>query len=381
MQRDNFPAVTVITTTYNGEPFLAAAVESVLAQTLENFEYIIVDDASSDDTPNISARYAAADKRIRLLRCEKNLGPGGALNKGLLAARAPYVAILDHDDLAYCDRLAHQAKFLDEHPAIGVVGSAVDIIDESGQIINQDIRNSEPAHVRWEMLFSCDVKHSSACIRRNLLKQVGGYSAAHRYITDYELFLRLLDKTEITNISYVLGAYRCNPAQTSYTCRSRQYGQVLLLQFSIYRRQFDIPVQLEDVDALYRGLRGIPLKSATQVRQAVKLLDELYSCYVKKVPSDPDTMDFIRQDCAYKTFTIAHCNRFIGDDLYFGIMGRARHLDPDISSRHRVQTLLNVFPLNHAGEPRRVAELRNPLRQPPVTPLSKDRRYKKGSGK
>ncbi len=336
------PLVSVITGVYNGERFLAPAIESILAQTLENFEYIIVDDASSDATLQIAARYAAEDRRIKLLRNEKNLGANGALNRGLLAARAPYVAVLDGDDLAYPDRLAQQVKFLEQNRNIGVLGFAVHIIDKDGGVINCDAPNTEPAHVQWEMLFSCDVTHSAACMRRELLQRAGGYSPNHRYATEYELFLRLLDGTQIANLSICLGAYRRSQTQMSYLRRGIQHGEVALLQFSVYRQKLDVRAGLEEVDALYRGVRGTRLRDETQVQQAISLLNKLYHRYQEK-ELHSKAEDFVRQDCAYKTFKIAHYHRSLGGHIHSQIMERALSLDPDLWGRPHVQTFLSLY--------------------------------------
>lgn len=224
----NGALVAVITGVTNGERFLASAIESILNQTLRNFEYIIVDDGSSDATPRIAARYAAKDPRVQLLRNEKNVGANCALNFGLKATSAPYIAILDSDDLAYPNRLAEQLKFLEINPNVGVLGFAVDIIDEEGLVLDHNAPNTEPEHTKWEMLFSCAVRHSSACMRRDLLQNVGGYSANHRYATEYELFSRLLDRTQISNLSDCLGAYRRSVSQMSYTSWGIQHGEVIL---------------------------------------------------------------------------------------------------------------------------------------------------------
>ncbi|MGB5086233.1 MAG: glycosyltransferase family 2 protein [Methylocystis silviterrae] len=350
MPSANEPLVSVITGVYNGERFLTPAIESILEQTLRNFEYIIVDDGSSDATPTIATRYAAKDKRVRALRNEKNLGANGALNRGLRAARAPYVAVLDGDDLAYPERLAEQLNFLEQNPEIGVLGFAVNVIDEDGRVLYCDAPNTNPAHIEWEMLFSCEVTHSAACMRRELLQRVGGYSPNHRYATEYELFSRLLDRTRFANLSSCLGAYRRSQTQMSFTSRSLQHGEVALMQHSVYWRRFGIRVGLEEIDSLYRGVRNAALESEVRVRRAIDLLNRLYHNYLATVRPSAEVEEFVRQDCAYKAFMIAHRNRALDVDLHCEIMNRALDWDPELYARPRVRSYLKISQEKNAAD-------------------------------
>jgi glycosyltransferase involved in cell wall biosynthesis len=132
MSDTSFPRVSVVTATYNGARFLPAAIESILAQSYTDFEYVIVDDASTDASAAIATDYAAQDNRVRLVTNPVRLGPPGALNRALAAVQGDYVAVLDHDDLALPERLARQVAFLDAQPAVGAVGAKVRFIDEAG---------------------------------------------------------------------------------------------------------------------------------------------------------------------------------------------------------------------------------------------------------
>src|ERR1039458_5312287 len=124
------PAVSVIMPVYNGEKFLRTAVDSVLWQTFEDWELVVVDDASTDSTPDILADYR--DPRIRVLRNETNRKPAACANRGLAGASGRYIARLDADDVWLPDRLAVQLRYLEAHPEVTLVGSAAHLIDEAG---------------------------------------------------------------------------------------------------------------------------------------------------------------------------------------------------------------------------------------------------------
>ena len=126
------PKVSVVMCVHNGERYLYEALESVLNQTFEDFEFIIVDDASADNTPAILKEYAAQDGRIRLMRNAHNLGLTRSLNKALRLAKGEYIARQDADDISLPQRLEKQVEFLNSNSRTAVVGSWTEVIDEYG---------------------------------------------------------------------------------------------------------------------------------------------------------------------------------------------------------------------------------------------------------
>ncbi len=132
---EKVPRVSVLMSVYNGERFLRDSVESILGQTFTDFEFLILDDGSTDSTCEILEEYANKDARIVLVRNDRNLGLTRSLNKGLRLVRGEYLARQDADDISLPKRLEMQVKFLDAHPEVGVVGSALEIIDENGNTI------------------------------------------------------------------------------------------------------------------------------------------------------------------------------------------------------------------------------------------------------
>ena len=205
------PAVSVLMPVHNGGHFLSAALESLRAQTLADFEIIVVDDGSTDDTPALLAAWT--DPRLRVLTLPENQGEAAARNHGLAAARAPLVALLDSDDLAYPDRLARQAAFLDARPDIGLLGADCDVVsDEPGPQAPIDSPRDD-ASLRWQTIFGHAFVHSMLMFRRELFSERGvAYSAEFPVATDYHWFARALAATRAATVPARLGAYRRHAA-------------------------------------------------------------------------------------------------------------------------------------------------------------------------
>lgn len=207
------PRVTVLMAVHNGEHFLRPAIESILNQTYRDFELLIVDDASTDNTPRVIQNYT--DPRIKIIHNAKNLGAGIARDIGLQNALGEYVAVLDADDVAYPERLEVQSSFLDSHRDIALVGSACEVIDERG--IRLGIRYSVVHHLalRWSLLFRNPIVHSTVMYRRSLARQVGGYE--FRNAEDFALWSKLASRYPLEQIPKVLAKYRTYPHQRMCT--------------------------------------------------------------------------------------------------------------------------------------------------------------------
>ncbi|HNZ52376.1 MAG TPA: glycosyltransferase family A protein [Candidatus Pacearchaeota archaeon] len=202
------PRITVLMTVYNGERFIAQSIESVLNQSFKNFEFIIVDDGSTDGTKDIILKYANKDKRIIYLYYGKNKGYynlHNVVNMGLERARGKYIARLDADDLCYPRRLEIQYKYLENNPSIFLIGSSADVIDQFGNKIDTIIKKRYPPFIlKYRMAISNPFIHSSIMFRNK------GY----KYISYNEhcfYFILTFFKKKMKNIKGVLIKYRINP--------------------------------------------------------------------------------------------------------------------------------------------------------------------------
>jgi glycosyltransferase involved in cell wall biosynthesis len=202
---------------YNGEEYLRASIDSVLAQTFDDFEFIIVDDGSSDRSPEIIRSYA--DSRIVLLQ-QSNQGIATALNHVLRVARGEYVARQDADDLSLPRRFVKQVEFLDEHPEVGVVGTAAALIDPSGRRFSTFM-----PFVRHDRLVKelkrgfCPLMHGAVMLRKTALSQCGVYNPVFNKIQDVELWLRLSQYHRLSNLREVLYQFRKHDSSITQTAR------------------------------------------------------------------------------------------------------------------------------------------------------------------
>lgn len=214
------PAITVLIAVYNGEVYLQAALDSVLAQTFADLELIVVNDGSTDHTAAILA--ACSDPRLRVIANEFNIGLARSLNRGLRAATGRYVARLDADDLAEPARLEAQTTFLDANPDIVLLGSGYRDIDAHGVI--QAERRTPVRHVDlcWELLFYSPFAHSAVMLRRKALADlVGGYDETLHYSMDYDLWYRTARVAKLASIARPLVRIRTSPISMTATFGER----------------------------------------------------------------------------------------------------------------------------------------------------------------
>ena len=219
--------VNVLMPVCNAERYIAEAVESILAQTFSDFEFIIVDDGSTDGSAGILGRYGKQDTRIRLIS-RPNTGIVGALNDGLSQAGGKYVARMDADDRCRPDRLALQVEYLETHSEIVVLGSYASMIDPDGRLLCPEVKvplgheEIEANHLRGlQTIF-----HPAAMIRANALKQIGGYRNGYCPAEDLDLWLRLGEVGRLANLPARLFTWRRTFSGVVFTTQHKQ-GEVL----------------------------------------------------------------------------------------------------------------------------------------------------------
>src|SRR5262249_22369281 len=208
------PLASVLLAVHDDARFVRTAVESVLRQTLRDLELIVVDDASTDDTPDVLA--AISDSRLVVERNDEQLGLAASLNGGLDRATGAYVARLDADDVAMPQRLGLQVARIEGEPRVGIIGSAVLDLDEGGRPGRLHRMPAGPVAVRWQLLFSSPFFHPTVLLDRELLERNGlRYDPSFAESEDYDLWARLLDHTEGDNLPEPLVLKRVHPGQAS----------------------------------------------------------------------------------------------------------------------------------------------------------------------
>lgn len=206
------PKISVIMPAYNAETYIKEAIDSILAQTFRNFEFIILNDCSADRTEEIILSYR--DERIVYLKNERNMGVAATLNKGLAVAKGDYIARMDADDISLPQRFQKQVEYLDAHPDVAVLGTNTETFNENGPVCT-GWSATDPAQMKVDLLFSCGLAHPSVMMRRAVILELGGYDLAFEGMEDYELWCRAAEKHGVTTLAQVLFRYRVHSAQVT----------------------------------------------------------------------------------------------------------------------------------------------------------------------
>lgn len=236
------PAVSVIMSVYNGEKFLRTAIDSVLAQTFRDWELIVVDDASTDSTPEILSEYR--DPRIQVLRNETNRKQAVCSNRGIAAASGRYIARLDADDVALPDRLAEQVAYLETHPDVILVASAAYFIDETGSRIGLQSGGLDDCALKFRFAVLNPLIHSTVVFRAEAARQANGYDEDPQYwvAEDLEFLLRIAFRGKAYVLSQPLAEYRVHPSSVSAKHRKEQQAQGELIVRAMLRRELGLEV-------------------------------------------------------------------------------------------------------------------------------------------
>lgn len=213
--REPAPPLTVVMAVHNGSRYLRAAMESILAQTFRAFRFLIVDDASTDDTRQIVRSYA--DPRLELLALPRNVGQTAALNVGLRHAASPWIARMDADDYAAPARLEAQMDALRREPSLGCVGTYAWLFRNDPQVMDGVIEKPlDDTSIRRDFWRVIPLIHGTLILRRDLMLDAGGYDARYRYSADWDLYHRLLARCRAANLPQPLLGIRRHPGQKSF---------------------------------------------------------------------------------------------------------------------------------------------------------------------
>jgi glycosyltransferase involved in cell wall biosynthesis len=255
------PRVSVLLPVRNGMPWLPAAIESVGAQTFRDFELIVIEDGSSDDTPQFLRRLR--HDCIRVI-ATGGVGISGALNIGLDAATGVYVARQDADDESLPSRFARQVDMLDSRADIDVVATVAQYIDEAGNTVDDEwvrtVRRQQdtaltPEAIADLMPLTCCLTHGSIMARADILRAAGGYRGQFIPADDYDLWLRLLPQHRFVKLAEPLYRYRIHQAQLGAQSRPVQIRNSVLAKLQYLRRvypELPTPARL----AILGGTRG-----------------------------------------------------------------------------------------------------------------------------
>ena len=240
--------ISVIMSVYNGEKYLGRAIESILNQTFTDYEFIIVNDGSADDSLKIIKGYD--DKRILLINNDTNIGLTRSLNKAIEQARGEYIARQDADDISLANRFEEQVGYLEQHPDTALLGTSIYIMDEDGRVLGRKTALANPG----ESLFKFNqFNHGSTMFKSTVVRELGGYNELFRYCQDYELWLRIAKRYEVRNLKQAL--YMLRSHQENIRFQKRDEAELYrLLALRMARDDLDAEVLIAVKD---NGIRGL----------------------------------------------------------------------------------------------------------------------------
>jgi len=222
----NQPKITVLMPAYNAEKFIAEAINSVLKQSFSDFELLIINDGSTDNTGRIIRSFK--DQRITLIE-QENKGVAAALNTGLKLSKARYVARFDADDICYPERLKIQFDFITAHPEYHVVGSAADYVDEDGNFIFTQHPVAHLDEEIQELKYNvCPFIHSTVLYKKEVINNNGGYNEYAYTYEDHFLWVNILKDQKACNLSQPLIKVRLNPGSVTIDekWRTRKFREI-----------------------------------------------------------------------------------------------------------------------------------------------------------
>ena len=230
--------IAVLIPVYNAGKFLKECLDSVIGQTFADFEVIACDDGSRDESPAILRKYAGRDPRIRVLTNPGNLGIVKSRNRLIesIPVDTEFVAWLDSDDVMLPDRLARQLEFLNAHPGIGGVGSALEIIDENSRTIGFRYYPEDAAEIRRLLPLRNILAQPAMMLRQEVIARTGLYSETCPVCQDYEYWLRVLEHWDFANLREPVLRYRISRGQVKQSKLKKSLRLTLKIQRDYYRR-------------------------------------------------------------------------------------------------------------------------------------------------
>lgn len=213
--REPEPLVSVIMAARNVEKYIDDAFESVRIQTYKNWELIVIDDGSTDRTPEIIRSWTQKDPRIRSSYNIDCQGQALVRNEAVRLSKGAYLAILDADDKMLPKRLQTQVNFLEKYPEAALVGGQVEIIDEQGVITSKKRKPTNPQAIHFSLILQNQFIHSAVTIRRSAFETVGGYDNNFIYSEDYDLWCRMSDLYNLYNIDEFISQFRVSASSVT----------------------------------------------------------------------------------------------------------------------------------------------------------------------
>jgi glycosyltransferase involved in cell wall biosynthesis len=276
------PAISVVMPVYQSCIYLEDAIKSILEQTFDDFEFLIIVDESTSSTKLIIDNYAKMDNRIFVYYQKNRLGLIGSLNYGCKLAKGKYIARMDADDVCINRRLKIQYDFLEEHPNIGIVGSWVDYIDQNDKKINELRLPILPNVIQWYLHFGNFIAHPTVMMRRSVIDSVNYYSNEAVCAEDYDLWVRASGSMGIANIPEVLLKYRIHEGSVCSSLSDIQEQTVIKVSHRAIMGLCGKDIPIEVIKNLRNTVKYEPLVDNRQAELVEELILSTYGIYKKQ---------------------------------------------------------------------------------------------------
>jgi glycosyltransferase involved in cell wall biosynthesis len=286
---DREPKISVVMAVFNSERFLSQSIESILVQSYEDFEFIIVDDGSTDHSWDIILKYHESDTRIRPIRLKGNQGVAEASNAGLQTARGKYIARMDSDDISLPDRFSTQVDFLEDNPDVGVLGSRMRCIDETGRSLKVLPITLGNLNIHWSFLFENPLNNPTIIFRKSLVDDYDlRYNTSFARGSDYDFISRLLLLTKGENLSKVLLYYRLHPKSLTYTSTDIDYQNIIQISTNAVKAYLPaLSVSDRDIVEWQVASKGVTSTSKRQRAHLMPVYLKIWDAFCQKNLKEP----------------------------------------------------------------------------------------------
>lgn len=299
---ETVPRVTVLMSVYNGEAYLRQAIDSILNQTYQDFEFLIVNDGSTDSSRDIILSYK--DPRIRMIDNQHNMGLTKSLNRGLEKAKGKFIARMDADDISLPDRFSKQISFLEQHPEVGVLGTWLESIDINGETASIWKMPVSHSLIVWTLQFNNYLMHPTVMMRRDLVKRAGGYNLIGPS-QDYDLWCRLAKQTRMANLPEPLVRHRLHESSIGSVFSQKQRDNSLKNSQRFVSQMLGERIQLEVFDSLRQVGDGLTLDTRQKVDDVANLIVKLYRAYIRQRSIAPNESQQVCSDATERLMRLA----------------------------------------------------------------------------
>lgn len=323
--------VTVLMPVYNGATYLREAIDSILNQTYSDYNFLIINDGSNDETENIIRSYD--DSRITYVENEENIGLTKTLNKGLDLIKSEYIVRMDADDISLPKRIERQVAFMDSNPEIAVSGTWIEKFSDKGYK-QKSKKSCDSLQIKTLLLFRCAL--NGVIIRNSIIREIGYYDINHNAAEDYGLWLKMSFSYQLGNIPEVLYKYRMNMSGISQTAE-KDVNERDLIHMKVYKLGFDhlaIKYSEKDLKRFRLFVTARAFANDQETKEIARVLVQLKKA-IKKERYDVRTFEdvvamYFRLGCAERSKTLRASvkvyNDYFSDIFEYRAMDQLRYL-------------------------------------------------------